>query len=50
MAGALGVDNGEDLEALNNLAKSTIDSLTKSKAKYEEHKNSVERAQKNLTR
>jgi hypothetical protein len=26
-----------------------IDALTKSKVRYEEHKNSVERAQKNLT-
>ena len=49
IAEALGVDNGEDLRALNNLATSMIDALTKSKARYEEHKNSVERAQKNLT-
>jgi uncharacterized protein YhaN len=48
LAGALGVDNEEDLRSLNDLAINTIDSLTKSKAQYEEHQNSVERAQKSV--
>ncbi|MDB2517132.1 hypothetical protein N9X22_07750, partial [Planktomarina temperata] len=48
LAGALGIDKEDDLRSLNDIAINTIDSLTRSKAQYEEHQNSVERAQKSL--